>query len=257
MKHHMKRIKLFENFEIVEPITYGESLNDREINILKGYNVMCPEFILKDDNYYYVFDHRCENIKDLPETYINAVCKKYNIQNYTINEDHTIDVDGNINFIAKGLTKIPLKFNIVSGFFNCSLIELTTLEGSPKSVGDDFRCHNNKLTSLEGGPEYVGGDFNCSYNYLTSLRGSPKEVDGSFNCYNNNLTSLEGSTKTIGGGFNCQLNNLTTLKGGPESVGSGFSCSYNQLATLEGEPKHIGGVFDYMGNPLKSITKWK
>jgi hypothetical protein len=53
---------------------------------------MCPEFIQKDDNYYYVFDHRCENIKDVPLTYINGICIKFNIDNYTINDDYSIDV---------------------------------------------------------------------------------------------------------------------------------------------------------------------
>ena len=81
----MKHISLFENFEIVEPIIDGELLNNKEINFLEGYNIMCPEFILKDDNYYYVFNHRCENIKDLPATYIHGLCSKFYISDYTIN----------------------------------------------------------------------------------------------------------------------------------------------------------------------------
>jgi hypothetical protein len=233
----MKHLRLFESFEIVDPIKYGgEPLNNKEINFLKGYNIICPEWILKDDNYYYVYDHRCENIKDVPEAYINFICGKYNIRNYTINDDFTIDVNGGVYLNKKGLSKLPLKFNIVSGVFECSFNKLTTLEGSPKSVGGSFYCHVNKLTTLEDGPQSVSGVFECSFNKLTTLEGSPKSV---------------------GGYFNCQLNNLTTLKGGPESVGGGFNCSYNQLATLEGEPKHIGGVFEYKGNPLKSIMKWK
>jgi len=130
----MKHLKIFENFEVVDPIRYGEPLNNREINFLKGYNVMYPEWVLKDDNYYYVFDHRCENIKDIPLTYINAVCKKFDIKNYTINDDYSIDVDDSVGFFGRSLPKIPLKFNIVQGFFSCSFNELTTLEGSPKRV---------------------------------------------------------------------------------------------------------------------------
>ena len=48
----MKHLKLFENFEVVEPILHGEPLNKVEIKILGRYNVLCPELILKDDNYY-------------------------------------------------------------------------------------------------------------------------------------------------------------------------------------------------------------
>jgi hypothetical protein len=186
----MKYIKLFENFEIVYPIKYGEPLNNKEINFLKGYNIIFPEWILKDDNYYYVFDHRCENIKDLPLTYIHSVCKKYDIKNYTINDDFTIDVKGNVNLYNKSLSKIPLKFNIVSGNFNCSNNKLTTLEGSPRSV-DHFDCDYNELATLEGGPEYVDGIFWCSRNSLKTLEGGPEFVRGNFYCENNPLTSTE------------------------------------------------------------------
>ena len=43
---------------------------------------------------------------------------EYNIINYTINEDGYIDVDGNVNLYRK-LTKLPLNFNKVTGYFNC------------------------------------------------------------------------------------------------------------------------------------------
>ena len=187
----MKHLKLFENFEVVEPIKYGDPLNNKEINFLKGYNIMCPEFIQKDDNYYYIFDHRCENIKDLPLTYINAVCKRLNIFSYNINDDHTIDVDDNIDISFESLSKIPLKFNNVSGDFLSYNNMLSTLEGSPKSVGGDFCCPYNRLVTLKGGPEYVGKYFDCSKNKLTTLEGSPKYIGGNFNFGNNPLTSVE------------------------------------------------------------------
>jgi hypothetical protein len=208
----MKHLKLFESFEIVDPIKYGEPLNNKEINFLKGYNVMCPEFILKDDNYYYIFDHRCENIKDVPTTYINAVCKKFNIGNYTINDDYTIDVVGDVDFYNKKLTKIPLNFNNVSRYFICSHNNLTTLEGSPEYVGHSFYCDNNQLTTLKGGPESVGGNFYCFMNRLTTLEGSPKKVEGNFDCSYNKLTTLEGGPEYVAGYFDCRTNPLTSVE---------------------------------------------
>ena len=189
----MKHIKLFENFEIVQPIPYGEPLNGKEINFLKGYNVMCPEFIKKDDNYYYIFDHRCENIKDVPLTYINAVCKKYEIKNYTINDnyDYSIDVYGGVFISGELFSKIPLKFNEVRGYFNCAGNKLTTLLGSPEYVGGSFDCQGNKLTTLLGGPKYVGSNFDCSDNNLTTLEGGPEYVGRYFICCYNNLTSFK------------------------------------------------------------------
>jgi len=248
----MKHIKLFENFEIVDPIIYGEPLNNKELNFLKGYNIMCPEFIQKDDNYYYVFDHRCENIKDVPLTYIHGVCKKFETINYTINDDFTIDVNGNVNFHQRGLYKIPFKFNRVSGNFYCFINRLTTLEGSPKEVGGGFYCSDNELTNLEGGPVSVGGDFDCCYSELVSLKGGPKSVGGHFYCNHNRLTLLSGSPKSVGRDFDCVDNKLTTLEGSPKSVGSNFNCDDNQLTTLEGGPEFVGVNFYCINNPLKS-----
>ena len=208
----MVYLKLFENFEIVEPINYGEPLNNKEISFLKGYNIICPEFILKDDNYYYAHDHRCENIKDVPLTYINGLCSKYNIQNYTINDDYTIDVDDKVDFFNKSLYKIPLKFNKVSKGFNCDHNRLTTLEGSPKYVGGDFSCLDNKLTTLEGGPEKVVWRFSCFGNKLTTLEGSPKYVGGDFDCNENKLTTLEGGPEYVGGDFYCSMNSLKSVE---------------------------------------------
>jgi hypothetical protein len=229
----MKHLKLFENFEIVEPIKYGEPLNNKEVNFLEGYNVMCPEFILKDDNYYYVHDHRCENIKDLPLTYIHGVCSKFKIRNYTINDDYTIDVDGSVSISNRKLSKIPLKFNKVSKHFNCNNNNLTTLEGSPESVEWSFWCYSNQLTTLEGSPKKVGDSFDCAWNKLTTLKGSPDSLNGDFFCYNNQLTTLEGGPTYVGGYFDCKNNQLTTLKGGPESVGGYFDCRTNPLTSVE------------------------
>ena len=250
----MKHITLFENFEVVDPIKYGgEPLNNKEINFLRGYNIMCPEFILKDDNYYYIFNHRCENIKDVPNTYIHALCSKYKIENYTINDDYTIDVAGKVSFYYMGLSKLPLKFNRVSGYFDCSFNKLTTLEGGPKEVDADFHCCDNQLTTLEGGPEYVGGNFICDDNKLTTLKGGPEEVGKNFVCSKNKLTSLEGSPKKVGWYFDCQYNQLTTLEGSPKKVGGNFYCQNNKLTTLEGGPDYVGRNLSCSDNPLTSV----
>jgi hypothetical protein len=98
---------------------------------------------------------------------IQDICKQYNIKNYTINPDGSIDVDGDVNLWNLGLTELPLIFNKVSGYFNCGVNELTTLKGSPRYVGDYFGCNKNQLTSLEFSPDYVGSYFSCELNNLT------------------------------------------------------------------------------------------
>ena len=89
---------------------------------------------------------------------IDSICKRYGIENYTINEDGSIDVDGNVSLSSQGLTELPLRFRNVTFNFWCSNNNLTSLVGSPQSVGGDFLCFNNKLTSLAGCPQNVGGE---------------------------------------------------------------------------------------------------
>ena len=98
---------------------------------------------------------------------ISLICKQYGIENYTINNDGSIDVAGNVNLWDKGLVELPLTFNKVSGWFDCGNNRLTTLKGCPRWVGDYFRCNYNNLTSLKFSPDYVGGDFYCRKNNLT------------------------------------------------------------------------------------------
>ena len=141
---------------------------------------------------------------------IEEICKKYKINNYTINEDGSIDVDGDVSLYKKELTELPLTFNKVTGDFSCTHNKLTTLKGSPKYVGFGFYCHDNELTSLEFGPVEVGGDFycgrdfSCMDNNFTSLEFSPVEVGGDFYCVGNpKLYNLYGISDNINGLFYC------------------------------------------------------
>ncbi len=108
---------------------------------------------------------------------IHNICKEYNITNYTINRDGSIDVDGNVDLSYMELTEIPLKFNRVSGNFWINDNNMTSLEGCPKEVGKWFSCSNNNLTSLERSPIELGGSFWCNGNKLTSLEGYNGEYD--------------------------------------------------------------------------------
>lgn len=71
------------------------------------------------------------------------------IKNYTINDDGTVDVDGNVSLNDKSLTSIPVQFGQVTGSFYCSHNRLTSLEGAPKEIGGSFTCRNNKKQFTE------------------------------------------------------------------------------------------------------------
>jgi hypothetical protein len=123
---------------------------------------------------------------------IDSICKKFGIRNYTINEDSTIDVDGDVDLYRKGLTKIPLKFGKVSGNFDCGGNQLKSLSGAALSVGGYFDCSSNQLKSLEGSPLSVGGGFYCNSNQLISLDGISGRISGGIYCYSNQLRDVKG-----------------------------------------------------------------
>jgi hypothetical protein len=155
-------------------------------------------------------------------------CKLFNIHNYIIQANGSVDINQNV-VIIRDLYKIPIKFGIVNGYFNCVYSKLITLENSP-SKSNGFSCCNNELTSLIGYQgETENGFFYCSGNNLITLEGGPKEVNGDFLCDNNYLTSLEY---------------------GPIKVKGEYYCINNKLETLEGIPKEVGEYFDCYGNPV-------
>ena len=123
---------------------------------------------------------------------VEAILNRYDITNYIINNDLSVDVDGDVNLYNQNLTNIPAKFGNVSGYFDCSYNQLSSLRGALREVGGGFYCTSNKLTSLEGSPREVGGNFWCNKNSLASLKGAPREVGGNFDCSDNKITALYG-----------------------------------------------------------------
>lgn len=171
---------------------------------------------------------------------IRDFCDRLNIQNYTINNDGTVDVNGElrldlsllkkdelnntiINFNKvngsvdmtsnkKGINKLPFTFKEVTGSFFITHKNLETLLGCPKKVGGNFNCRNNRLRTLEGAPEYVGGNFYVSDNSLGSLQGAPKYIGGDFDISENSLETLEGLPERIGGFLELQSNKIKSLE---------------------------------------------
>lgn len=87
------------------------------------------------------------------------------VENYTINKNLTVDVDGSVFLYKKDLHILPVKFGIVNGDFHCQENKIKSLIGSPKFVSESFFCGANKLKSLEGAPDFVGNEFDCLGNF--------------------------------------------------------------------------------------------
>ena len=88
---------------------------------------------------------------------------KYKVKNYTLVPDEqygfVVNVIGDVNLNDKKLFNIPVKFSEVTGIFNCSDNQLTSLKFCPQIVELNFNCSNNQLTSLEFCSQTVGGSF--------------------------------------------------------------------------------------------------
>ena len=121
---------------------------------------------------------------------IDEICRKYNIIDYTINPDKSIDVNDCVDLRFKNLTKLPLKFNKVNGYFICSNNKLKSLEGSPKEVNGYFDCHHNRLTSFEFSPRIIRECFYCYNNNIKSFEYFPSFVKNNFYCFDNPIKEV-------------------------------------------------------------------
>ena len=178
-----------------------------------------------------------ESIED-----IHALCKKYDIRNYKINSDGSIDVKGNINLNRRGLSKLPLKFNRISGDFSCGGNKLTTLEGCPKFVGGDFYCEYNQFTTLENCPEYVGGYFACRVNQLKDFRGFPEFYDGRVYFYENPVNEV---IKNIPSDKKCKfihlLNEYSVIRPSRKIIRDRLDAAYDGVGLAMPENIEIDG----------------
>jgi hypothetical protein len=166
------------------------------------------------------------------ESEIFQICEKYLIRNWSINSEGLIDVDDDVHLYGMDLTKLPLSFGYVSGYFSCG---------------------GNKLTNLDGCPHTVGGNFSCAYNIITSLEGCPHTVGSDFYCYNNELTSLEGCLRSVVGNFNCANNKLTSLRFAPEEVDGGLYVLPNPISDIP--KKYLNEK--YLEFIVKEQTDWR
>jgi hypothetical protein len=100
---------------------------------------------------------------------ISKWCDKQRIENYTINDDLTIDVDDSVILYLVLMEELPVQFKEVSG---------------------DFILGQNGLKTLKGAPLKVGGDFICSGNFIKDLDFLPIDIDERIILLNNGLESF-------------------------------------------------------------------
>jgi hypothetical protein len=142
---------------------------------------------------------------------IQAWLDGMNIKNYTINDDSTVNINGDLNLFGHELTNIPIHFKEITGTVdlgNNQLTELPLLPKEIKSLGVDA----NKLENLLGCPEIIHNHFDCSSNNLISLKGGPEKVYGSYEAHDNMIEFYQNVPKYIGGLLTLDLHDFTVLR---------------------------------------------
>ena len=125
---------------------------------------------------------------------IGKICERFNITNYSINNDKSIDVDDDVDFMDlysdSYLEEFPINFNVINGEFNCFANKLNSLKGAPTEIHGDFDAGINNLNSLEYFPKYIKGNIFLRSNNLESLKFLPKNINGVLDIANNNIRNF-------------------------------------------------------------------
>lgn len=85
----------------------------------------------------------------------------YRIEKYTINDDLSVDVEGNVYLLGQKFIGFPVQFNKVNGNFIIErCVNLISLKGSPRTLNGNFDCRNCRmLVSLEYAPSEINGNL--------------------------------------------------------------------------------------------------
>jgi len=182
---------------------------------------------------------------------------KHNIEDYTINKDLTVDVDGHVKL--ERIEYLPFKFGRVEGSFSIKHSNITSLKNSPDYVGIDFEIVGNTIKSLEHSPKVVKVRYRLYLNKteienligithgatsyvlesskIKSLQGLPNKI-GDLHLRDNQIRNLDFSPKEIQGLFDISNNKIDSLKNGPTYVRLFYTCRGIYLKSLEGCPEH-------------------
>ena len=126
------------------------------------------EYILNENNFF-------KNLGIGEKVQIEKWLKEHNVKNFTINDDLTIDVNGDL-FIEEDLPEF-INFNKVHSDCTCWNSHVTTLRGAPKIVGEHFTCRRTSIETLEGCPVEIGGEFEVVDNKkLKNIDNLPQKV---------------------------------------------------------------------------------
>lgn len=182
-----------------------------------------------------------------------------------IDDQGIVSTTGDVQFTG-GQKQLPVHFGEVGGTFKATMRKLTTLVGSPHTVGHQFICWGNQITSLEHGPTKVGAEVYAHDCQLTNLIHAP-ECTTLF-VQNNPLVSLEGMPNTLqvfGFTFDPHLPMLKSLQAAKISLYAKEGLDNQQALTCykildkyvgQGKPGAIKAAAELIKAGLKDTARW-
>lgn len=160
---------------------------------------------------------------------IEEVLNKYNIKNYTINKDGSVNLTSDVSFFNKDIDKIPFNIKSSTGIIDFSYNNLTSLEGCPEVAHSIFFSRNkikeidcvpmeSKLLSLSNNeieelnfPEgFNSGEIILRHNKIYDLKGIPSSFNGKIFLQYNPIDAL---FKSKDGSDVNTFNSLNIIKG--------------------------------------------
>jgi len=91
-------------------------------------------------------------------------CDSCLIDNYTIDNNLVVDVNGDVFLYLIPIDYLPVQFGHISGEFLLGENGLKSLDGCPHTVEHDFTCGGNLITSLKYLPQVINGTIKLFNN---------------------------------------------------------------------------------------------
>ncbi len=209
---------------------------------------------------------------------ISKWLKDHDVENYVINDDDTVSVNGDIELINLQYKRLPVTFKEITGNVTIVASRLETLAGLPQTINGDLEMNKVKVLDWTGCPAIVKGSVHLEssivngfggdalrevgkgvyldYSVIESLKGFPPLVRGALSLRSSSVKSLEGLENThVMGNFSLQeVKNVTNLRGIPKRIeGDLILTKMEMLKTFDGIGE-VGGKIDAAGLGIVSLV---
>lgn len=166
----------------------------------------------------------------------------HEVTNYTINQDNTVDVAGNLILNGLRFKKLPVTFNKVDGNIYLASSLLESLEGLPSVVHGDLHLNATKLRTTKGMPSQINGSLDISGSEFPSFVGSGLESVADDLIINKTVISSFEQCPKIGGDLRLDASTgFASLNGMPSTIGGGLTISGTPRGLdISGMPTSIG-----------------